>query len=183
VCASLELMTSAAASTRSRCEVVSCCSTRYIVCILNIAYQLPRQRKTLQSVGNQALEQEIKVLKKHGGIVGLSQDERALDRLVTITPQLAHMVEQYLHGFPSHGTSPESECHYQLVGDVAVRIHANAKKIAQSIDLQCEGNPYKIETPLKNLSSSAVIAKDMKDDILEFPSRGRRRLKTLLKTD
>jgi len=395
MCASLELMTSAAASTRSRCEVVSCCSTRYIVCILNIAYKLPRQRATLQSVGSQnwilcagglhivfallralgktvdgsgldvcsietgiytsaslrrifggkaykrgiefhitmflavlmmkldaiagitndgiiakcaalrealrdrsanvmeiyeevstwqsqhllssdphssemakfldqymeqinsllhlihacrsadwegfiaaldnnmrfffardllnyawmmpvylrqmttleqddpaswqalkegafvvaksgvpftpvftdqALEQEIKVLKKHGGIVGLSQDERALDRLVTITPQLAHMVEQYLHGFPSHRTSPESECHYQLVGDVAVRIHANAKKIAQSIDLHCEGNPYKIETPLKNLSSSAVIAKDMKDDILEFPSKGQKAL-------
>ena len=53
MCASLELMTSAAASTRSRCEVVSCCSTRYIVCILNIAYKLPRQRATLQSVGSQ----------------------------------------------------------------------------------------------------------------------------------
>ena len=123
---------------------------------------------------DQALEQEIKVLKKHGGIVGLSQDERALDRLVTITPQLAHMVEQYLHGFPGHGTSPESECHYQLVGDVAVRIHANAKKIAQSIEIHCEGNPYKTETPLRNLASSAVIAKDMKDDILEFPSKGQK---------
>jgi len=122
------------------------------------------------------------MLKRHGGIVGLSQGERALDRLVTITPQLAHIVEQYLEGFPSHGTSPESEFHYQLVGDVAVRIHSNAKKIAQSIELHCEGNPYKTETPLRNIASSAVIAKDMKDDILEF-QKGRRPLKTLLKTD
>jgi len=114
------------------------------------------------------------MLKRHGGIVGLSQGERALDRLVTITPQLAHIVEQYLEGFPSHGTSPESEFHYQLVGDVAVRIHSNAKKIAQSIELHCEGNPYKTETPLRNIASSAVIAKDMKDDILEFPSKGQK---------
>ena len=108
---------------------------------------------------DQALEQEIKVLKKHGGIVGLRHDERALDRMVTITPQLAHMVEQYLHNFPSHGTSPESECLYQLVGNVAVRTHANAEKIAQSIELHYEGNPYKTKTPLRNFASYAVIAK------------------------
>ena len=37
---------------------------------------------------DQALEQEMKKLKGHGGIVGLSRDEAALDRLVTITPIL-----------------------------------------------------------------------------------------------
>ena len=123
---------------------------------------------------DQALEQQIKVLKRHGGIVGISQDEIALDRLVTFTPQLAHMVEQYLHGFPNHGTSSGNEYHYQIVGNVAVRIHANAKKIAQSIELHCEGNPYTTETPLRNLASSAVIPKHMKDDILEFPSKGQK---------
>jgi hypothetical protein len=41
---------------------------------------------------DQALEQEIKNLKRHGGIVGLSQDESALDRLVTTTPHLTHIV-------------------------------------------------------------------------------------------
>jgi hypothetical protein len=38
---------------------------------------------------DQTLEQEIKELKRHGGIVGLSQDEAAVDRLVTTTPHLA----------------------------------------------------------------------------------------------
>ena len=49
---------------------------------------------------DQALEQEIKELKGHGVIVGLSQDERTLDRLVTITPHLACIIEQYLQAFP-----------------------------------------------------------------------------------
>ena len=38
---------------------------------------------------DQTLEQEIKRLKGHGGIVGLNQDEAALDHLVTTTPHLA----------------------------------------------------------------------------------------------
>ena len=42
---------------------------------------------------DQTLEQEIKKLKQHGGMVGLSQDEAALDRLITITPHLANIVK------------------------------------------------------------------------------------------
>ena len=40
---------------------------------------------------DQALRQEIKMLKLHGGIVGLSQDDYALDRLVTTTPHLSRI--------------------------------------------------------------------------------------------
>ena len=42
---------------------------------------------------DQTLEQEIKMLKRHGGIVGLSQDDTALDRLVTTTPHLTVSLE------------------------------------------------------------------------------------------
>ena len=49
---------------------------------------------------DQALEQLIKELKCYGGIIGLSQDENALDRLVTISPHLTHFVKQYLQSFP-----------------------------------------------------------------------------------
>ena len=106
---------------------------------------------------DQALEQEIKVLKRHGGIVGLSLDEKTLDRLVTITPHLARMVQQYLNAFPSHTIISDKERHYQLVGDMNMRIHENARNIAHVIQVHCEGNPYKTETPLKNLASSALI--------------------------
>ena len=45
---------------------------------------------------DQTFEQEIKGLKRHGGMVGLSQDEDALNRLVTTTPHLARLVKQYI---------------------------------------------------------------------------------------
>ena len=41
---------------------------------------------------DQTLEQEMKMLKSHGGIVGLSQDGYALDRLVTTKPHLSRIV-------------------------------------------------------------------------------------------
>ena len=59
---------------------------------------------------NETLEQEIKELKRHGGMVGLSQDEDALDRLVITTPHLAHIVKQFLNSFPqSTKLSEQSE--------------------------------------------------------------------------
>ena len=45
---------------------------------------------------DQALEQEIKHLKRHGGIVGLSQNEDALDRMMYTTPHLSKIVKNYL---------------------------------------------------------------------------------------
>ena len=87
----------------------------------------------------------ITVLKKNGGIVGLSQDEIAL---VKITFQLAHILE-HLHGFPSHSIPRENESHHELVGDVALRIQADAKKKTQSIKLR--RNVREIRTRLRHL--------------------------------
>ena len=60
---------------------------------------------------DQTLKQEIKILKRHGGIVGLSQDNSALDRLVTTTPHLSHIVRQYLNSFPQTSTQNERNEH------------------------------------------------------------------------
>ena len=48
---------------------------------------------------DQTLEQEIKVLKRLGGMVGLSQDEAATDHLLITSLHLARMVKQYLNSF------------------------------------------------------------------------------------
>lgn len=61
----------------------------------------------------QALEQEIKKLKGHGGMVGLSRDEAAFNRLVTTTPCLARIVDEYLESFPKASRSFERTDHYQ----------------------------------------------------------------------
>ena len=70
---------------------------------------------------DQTLEQEINNLKRHGGIIGLSQDENALDRLMHTTPHLARIVKQYLHTFPCPQNSSNKNEHYQLYGNIALR--------------------------------------------------------------
>jgi len=106
-------------------------------------------------------------LKRHGGIVGLSQDEGALDRLVTITPHLAQIVQQYLTAFNATDGGEQSE-HYQLTGGVVVRTTANAAKLRDAITLRCAGNPFKEKMPLKSLTSSILIPDEAKTDILHF---------------
>ena len=100
---------------------------------------------------DQTLEQEIKLLKRHGGIVGLSQDDSALDRLVTTTPHLSRIVRQYLNSFPQTSTSFERNEHYQLSGGVSVRTRENAIKLRHSIEVQCKGNPFALPSPMKSL--------------------------------
>ena len=104
---------------------------------------------------DQTLEQEIKMLKRHGGMVGLSQDEAALDRLVTTTPHLTHLVKQFLNAFPKASRSTDRSEHYQLSGAVAIRSRANAVKLRESIELHCAGNTFMKKTPLKNILISA----------------------------
>jgi len=65
---------------------------------------------------DQALEQAIKGLKHHSGIIGLSQDEAALERLVTITRHLSWTVKDYLTSFPRASNTSERSEHYKLSG-------------------------------------------------------------------
>ena len=124
---------------------------------------------------DQTLEQEIKGLKRHGGMVGLSQDESALDRLVTTIPHLARIVKQYLNSFPQGSKSSERREHYQLSGNTAVRSRQNALKLRHSIELHCTGNPFTVKSPLKSLVSSAIVPEDAKDDLLHFAEKGQKR--------
>jgi len=129
---------------------------------------------------DQTLEQEIKMLKRHGGMVGLSQDEAALDRLVTITPHLTHLVKQFLNTFHKASRSTDRSEHYQLSGTVAIRLRANAVMLRQSIELHCEGNPFTKKTPLKNIVSSALVQDDAKNDILHYQEKGEKRLQEFI---
>ena len=129
---------------------------------------------------DQTLEQEIKMLKRHGGMIGLSQDEAALDRLVTITPHLTHLVRQFLNAFPKASRSTDRSEHYQLSGSVAIRSRDNAVKLRQSIELHCEGNPFTKKTPLKNIVSSALVPDGAKNDILHYQEKGQTRLQEFI---
>ena len=101
-------------------------------------------------------------MKSHGGIIGLSQDDKSLDRLVTISPHLSHFVKQYLHSFPRDWKTSDSNEHYQLSGNTSLRVRTNAIKLSKSIEKHCGCNPFKVRTPLKNLASSALIPEKSK---------------------
>jgi hypothetical protein len=124
---------------------------------------------------DQTLEQKIKELKRHGGMVGLSQDETGLDRLVTTTPHLARIVKQYLNSFPKESSSSHRNEHYQLSGCVSIRSRENTPKLRHSIELHCAGNPFKEISPLKSFVSSVLVPEDAKDDILHFGEKGQKR--------
>ena len=49
---------------------------------------------------DQVPNEEVECLKQYGGIVGLTQDAAVLYRLVTTTPHLAHIVNEYLKSVP-----------------------------------------------------------------------------------
>ena len=97
---------------------------------------------------DQKLERKIKMLKRHGGIVGLSQDDSALDKLVTTTPHLSRIVRQYLNNLPQTSMSFERSEHYQLSGAVSVRTRENAIKLRHSIEVHCKCNPFALPSPL-----------------------------------
>ena len=90
-------------------------------------------------------------------------------------------MKQYLNSLPEASDSPKRQEHYQLSGKVAVRSHANALKLRNSIELHCSGNPYIINSPLKSLDSSALVSDDAKDDILHFAEKGQKRFKEFIK--
>ena len=120
------------------------------------------------------LEQEIKNLKRHGGIIGLSQDENALDRLMHTAPHLSRIVKQYLHTLPCPHNSTNSNGHYQLYGNVTLRSTQNALKLRSTLEVHCDGNPYLSGAPLKSIVSSAIIPSKSKEDILNFANLGQR---------
>ena len=124
---------------------------------------------------DQGLEQEIKTLKGSGGIVGITQDAESLDRKLTISPYLCRQVTGYLSNLPRHTSKVTNKKHYQLSGNMASRLQNNALKLKTSLENHCDGNPYKVETPLKNIASSAVVPDNMHHDVSNYADLGQKR--------
>ena len=131
---------------------------------------------------DQTLEQEIQKLKHHGGIVGLGQDEAALDRLITITPHLANIVKQYLNSFPRAAKKVSKKEHHQLTGNCAFRIKTNAIKLRDSMEMHCTGDPFIDKFPLKRLVSSAIVPTEAKNDIINFAQKGQVQFEQFVET-
>ena len=112
---------------------------------------------------NQALEQEIKKkLKRHGGIVGISQNDEALDRLVTIAPTLCKLVNQFTSLYEPTQNERDKEHHHFGKKNTDKRVVKNAKERRNSIETHCNSNLFKASMPLKTIASSTIIPEELK---------------------
>jgi hypothetical protein len=121
---------------------------------------------------DQNLEQQIKLLKGIGGIVGLSQEECALDHLLTTAPTLSRLVLSFMDNFPKHGNTNVHRENYQLSGNIVPRLRSNATKLRHSIESHCQSNPFVEEVPLQNLSTTSLVTDCAAMDILDYQQEG-----------
>lgn len=130
---------------------------------------------------DQTLEQEIKKLKGVGGITGLTQQPELLDRFLLTLPELTQIVTDFQKCYSrAKGSGESKHNHYQLSGDIATRVTTNALKLKDCILLHCEGNPYTVGTPLKNIVSSMIVPEVAKSDILQRDEKGQLAYRTFV---
>ena len=105
-------------------------------------------------------------------MVGLTQDEEALDRHMVVAPHVANIVQSYLQDFQHSKEARGRDEHYQLTGEVALLTYRNALKIRKIIEVRCKGNPFVNKMQLKCISSSSWISEHAKDDIINYAKKG-----------
>ena len=113
---------------------------------------------------------------------GITQDEEAVDRFLMISPQLAKYVESFLGDFPKTSDSDQSPVYHQLQGNMGLRCAMNSVRIRDIIVSYCQGNPFIMNTPLKNITSGVIIPKTPADDILNYPAKGQARYEDFIET-
>ena len=119
---------------------------------------------------DQALEQEIKELKRHGHLPGLTQDEDAMNRFITIAPHLVRYVAKFLSTFPkSDIREQQPEVYHQLKGNMALRCALNSTRIIAGIITFCKDNPFVSNIQLRNIASGVIITEPAADDIINYP--------------
>ena len=88
----------------------------------------------LCSIGSDhALEQDNKLLKVNGGVVGLTQNPKGLHRFCLIPPSLASLCSQFLKNSGIIDKSTKLK-HYQLVGSINKRISVNVSKVINMLN-------------------------------------------------
>ena len=86
------------------------------------------------SIGSDhALEQDNKLLKVNGRVVGLTQNPKGLHRFCLISPSLASLCSQFLKNSGIIDKSTKLK-HFQLVGSINKRISVNVSKVINMLN-------------------------------------------------
>ena len=86
------------------------------------------------SIGvDHAMEQENKRMKVVGGIKGLTQNQKALDRFVLASPVMTNIIKNW-QVYVGSNKNQASQKHYQLVGSVNKRLDTNVGKLVEKFE-------------------------------------------------
>ena len=115
------------------------------------------------SIGSDhALQQENKIMKLTGGVIGLMQNPAALHRFYLVAPFLSALSKEFCNKnqISSHGHAH----HYQTTGSTNQRISTNVKKMIQVFDTF--DLDFKENGSVFNVVSKAVLPAETASDIL-----------------
>ena len=124
------------------------------------------------SIGpDHAIEQENRELKVVGGIVGITQQEGALDKYFLIAPELSKIQQQFEQKYGSTGGDKRLE-HHEMTGRKLSRVAENAVKLCHVF--QEHGDPFcsAEENELVNMLTQSVMNDAVTNDILQRDAIG-----------
>eukprot|EP00794_Sanderia_malayensis_P020785 gene20785-22814_t len=120
---------------------------------------------------DQALEQQIRFLTGLGGIIGITQNEAALERYLLIAPEVKRIVEEFKECFEADQRKERKE-HHQDSCSTRSRLHSNAEKLRGSILKHCKENPFSSDIPLMNIKSSMILPPLVARNVIERDKKG-----------
>ena len=118
------------------------------------------------SIGpDHGIEQENRELKVLGGIVGITQNEKSLDKYFLIAPELSNLQREFEKTYCT-GNNEKRTQHHELTGGKLSRVAQNAVKL--SAVFHQHGNPSESadEDEIYNLLTKSVMNETVTNDIL-----------------
>ena len=116
-----------------------------------------------------ALEQDNRMMKVTGGIVGLTQKPSALNRFFLRAPIVNSLSEQF-QSIYSNDAAAQKMQHYQLTGSHLARLIGNTKKILEVMDTFALN--FTENDAVYNVISKAVLPDTVSNEILQHEAIG-----------
>jgi hypothetical protein len=112
------------------------------------------------------IEQENRSLKVIGGIVGITQNEKSLDKYFLIAPELSKLLHEFEKAYCIVGNDKRTQ-HHELTGGKLARVVNNAAKLTAVF--QEHGDPFATaenEDEIYNLLTKEVMKENVSNDIV-----------------
>lgn len=127
------------------------------------------------------IEQENRTLKVIGGIVGLTQNEKALDKFFLIAPELSQVLNEFAKEYSIESNDNRTQ-HHEITGGKLSRVMKNAAKLTSVFHEH--GDPFiadEGEDNIYNLLTREVMTEKVTKDIIERDDVGQNMFEEFVK--